>query len=347
MDFLKKWNLKTATVLKVAGVALLAIVLLAVAFRLVVPTVSDFAQRGGINLSGMPTLGSVKANFEERSLDFGQAAGDAVGLSVRNIMPSPQPPYNGTVTGQDAEQYEVTEFSVAIETGRLDATCQTIADLKDKDYVIFENASACEHGCNYAFKVQKDHVEEILAVLEALDPKELTENTYTIKRVLEDFTSQLEILERKQASIDETLETAIKAYDDITQLATRTQDAESLAKIIESKIYILERLTQERIAVSDQLDYLNRAKAEQLDRLAYTYFNVGVTEDKYIDGDDLQDSWQAAIKKFVQDVNQIAQDITITLVALLLLAFQYALYLLVLLVIAKYGWKWGTYIWKK
>src|SRR3989339_721006 len=162
-------------------------------------------------------------------------------------------------------------------------------NLKPREDVIFENASEYEKNCNYSFKVKRDSVKEILSIIESLDPKELNENTYTIKRLIEDYT----------------------------------RDVENLAKIIDSKIRIIERLTQERININSQLERLNRSKAEQLDRLEYTYFRVYVFENKFIDREDLKDSWKTAIKSFVRDINKIAQDITINLAALLFLILEY------------------------
>ncbi len=70
------------------------------------------------------------------------------------------------------------------------------------------------------------------------------------------------------------------------------------------------------------MERINRSKAEQLDRLEYTYFNVRVVENKFIDGQNLKESWKVAVKSFVRDINTVAQDITINLVSLLFLILQ-------------------------
>ncbi|MFA6255429.1 MAG: hypothetical protein WC675_05395 [Patescibacteria group bacterium] len=341
----KKLNLKTATVLKIAGVALLVIVVAAVALRLLGSSFNSVFKQGGASLSvlGQPAYDTMQA-YEEKSLDYG--VGNTASLSLRNVQPSPIIPGSGTV-GDDAEEFEVTQYNGQIETRHLKDTCKTFTDLKAKDYVIFENASQSDHSCNYTFKVKNDNVAEILVIVKALDPKELSENTYTIKQLVNDFTSETEILEKKLASIDETLSKAINAYDNVTSLATRVQDVESLAKIIDSKLNIIERLTQERLNINSQLDRLQRSKAEQLDRLEYTYFYLNIIEDRYIDLTSLKDSWQAAIKEFVRDVNGVAQDITVNLAVLLFYLLQYAIYFFILLLVAKYGWQLAKYIWKK
>ncbi|MEK7531098.1 MAG: hypothetical protein AAB573_04520 [Patescibacteria group bacterium] len=346
MNPLKDIEWTPANILKAAGAVLLAIIVVSV----------FWGGEGGVRQSTssvdsmmpMPPMFSVStmpgfedgANYAEKDVNYGSAR-----LSLTNVG-MPVPTGGGTVGG-DAEKFEVTDYSVSIETRDKHDTCTGIAKLKELTHVVFESANEHDRGCSYSFKVEHAHIEEVLAILKTYDPKNLSENTYTIKRQLDDFTSESDILKKKLTSIDQTLTSAVDAYDDISTLAIRTQDAEALAKIIDSKITIIERLAQERINVSAQLERLERAKAEQLDKLTYTYFYVDVYENKFVDGESIHDSWKAAIRTFVVDVNRVVQDVTINLIALILLAVQYVLYLLVLLVIAKYVWRAAQYIWKK
>ena len=272
---------------------------------------------------------------------------ESAGLSIRNIDPKIISPTNNNTQGDDAENFEIKDYNAQIETRNLTNTCNSVAELKAREDVIFENASKYEKSCNYSFKVKTASVNEILDIIKSLDPKELNENIYTIKNVINDYSSEVEILEKKLASIESTLTTAIKAYDDITNVATRVQDVASLAKIIDSKIQIIEKLTKEKINVITNLDRLTRAKAEQLDRLEYTYFNIYVQENKFVDGQDLKDSWKLAIKSFVADTNQVIQDISINLALWILIVFQYILYFFILLFVTKYLWHLTKIIWKK
>ena len=114
---------------------------------------------------------------------------------------------------------------------------------------------------------------------------------------------------------------------------------------IGSKIGIIERLTQERININERLDRLARAKADQLDGLDYTRFNINVYENKFVDGEQLKDSWKQALRDFVANLNQVLQDVTVNLVLLVLLLAQWLLYALIVLFVAKYGWKIGKNIW--
>ena len=294
----------------------------------------------------MPLYEEVVYSTKGQSTYYG--GNDAgIDLSTRNVTVGPYPPYGGMATGDTAEEFEVTDYSANIEAGRLDETCQTIAGLKERDYVIFENTSAYDRGCGFTFKVKSDKVDEILNVIKTLDPKDFTEDSYTIKPQVDDFTAEAEILQKKLTSIDETLANAVAAYDELSELATGARDVESLTKIIDSKLQLIERLTQERININAQLERISRAKAEALDRLDYTYFHVSVFENKYVDGEQLADSWKAAVKEFVRNVNQTIQDVSINLVAMLLLILQYVFYIFILIVVAKYVFRAARWIWKK
>ncbi|MBI2637157.1 MAG: hypothetical protein HYW81_03110, partial [Parcubacteria group bacterium] len=321
-----------STIFKVAGLALVLLILLALMFRVVG---SSFT---ALNRGVAPQ----EAYYGKGGIDYDSAA-----TKEQSLLSPILPPQPGAPSGDDAEAYEVTDYYATVQTRKLDETCSAVSNLKAFEYVIFENSNEYDQGCSYSFKVKNDHVDEILGIIDDLNPENLTQNTYTIKRKIDDYTSEVEVLEKKRASIDETLANAVTAYDEVTALATAARDVESLAKIIDSKINLIEKLTQERISINEQLDRLERAKAEQLDRLAYTFFNVSIYESKYVDGKEIKDSWKAAVQQFVRDLNDILQDVTINLVNIGLRVAQFVIYFFILLLAAKYGWRAAKYLWNR
>ncbi|MBI2048672.1 MAG: hypothetical protein HYT30_01975 [Parcubacteria group bacterium] len=359
MDLKKYFETFDRKPLSVFKVAVVVVAMLAVVtFALRVVSAPFKPLMGKLGVAGnmvAPMMGGASYDYavsEEGYSSMGYGGyGDDMAMpqfSARNAMVSMPPimPTPGSPTGDTAEAFEVSEYNATIETQDKVAACDGVAALKARDYVIFENANTFDTGCQYGFKVERERAEEILAFIKTLDPKELSESTYTIKRQVDDFTNETEVLVKKRASIDDTLARAIDAYDDITALATRTEDAGALAKIIDSKIQTIERLTQERININEQLDRLARAKEDQLDRLKYTHFTVYISENKYLDVESLGDSWKNALRSFVHDVNQTLQDVTINLIALLFVLVQYALYILILVFAAKYGWRIVKKIWE-
>ncbi len=343
MHFLKQLNLSQQKILKLTGLGIIVLVILAFVIRLFSSSFSSFMPLRQMMATG--GAGVASPGYEV----YGDAAEKVsapmmASLSTRNIAPIP-PTAPGSVGG-DAEAFEVTRYTGAIETRHLKETCGRIVELKAREYIVFEQANESDHRCEYAFKVERAHVDEVLARVKELQPKELSENIQTIKQQLDDFTSEKDILEKKRASIEKTLGDAIQSYEEIAAIATRAQDAESLAKIIESKLQIIERLTQERLSINEQLDRMDRAKSQQLDGIAYTHFSLSVYENAFVDTQVLKDSWKETIKAFVYDINRVAQDVTVNLIALLFFAAQYLLYFFILLLVMKYVWRAAKYIWK-
>lgn len=335
-------QMRPMVIAKIAAVSFLVIILLTFAVKMFVTTFRSVAPIVGY---GTVENGVVAqdAMYKVEGYGEGTMMGAPTLLSERNILPS----VPGYVPGTDSEQFEVRDYNALIETRNREKDCAVVADLKAREDVIFESASEYDKGCNYFFKVTSVSANEILDIIRNLDPKELSENTYTIKRQIEDYTSTEDILKNKLATIDETLATAIASYDSIAALATRTLDAEALARIIDSKLQMVERLTQERINITEQLDYVSRAKAEQLDRLDYVFFSVNIVENKYLDSEQIKDSWKLAVKEFFEDINMTLQEVTVGLVALLFAVAQYVLYAFIVLMLAKYGWRVGKAMWKK
>lgn len=354
MDFFKKFDSSPKNVLKMAGLLFGGIFVLALVLSIGKSMFGSIGY-GGRQFSVAPGIGGMGGGnvmydyagdaYATKEMDL-YSQGSPATLSVRNISPIMPPSYGGT-TGNTAEAFEVTDYSALIETHNKENTCKSIVDLKSLSYVIFENSNESDTYCSYHFKVEKARVGEILAIIKDLDPKDLSENSYTIKEQVDDFTNQTEILENKKKSIDDTLKSALAAYNEITRLATVNQDTASLAKIIDSKIQIIERLTSESISIQQQIEYLTRAKTDQLDRLDYTYFSVNVYENKFIDGSVLGDSWKQALKNFFSTINEALQDATINVIAFVFLLVPYLIYLFIILIVVKYVWRIGKKIWKK
>ncbi len=369
MDFIKQFNPTPLNIAKLAAILAAALVVLALAAQLFAPNLPlSFApgMPGMQSDSSYPSEMGISYSSDYADGGYGYASAKAVPapgayysdegmatlssrnvVAITNINPSipPTRPYGGT-TGTTAEEFEVTEYSASFETRNREEMCEAFTELKAETYVIFENSNVYDRGCSFSFKVEQASVPAVLAWLKVRDPKYLNENTYTIKRQLDDFTSEEDILKKKLAEIDSTLASAISAYAEVTRLATQTRDAASLSQIIQSRIQIIQQLTQERLSVNEQLDRLSRAKADQLDHLEYTYFRVDVSENTYIDTRYLGESWKQALRDVVRVVNEAVQGMTVNLLALFFIVLQWSLYALILLVIVKYGWHIAVRIWK-
>ena len=339
MNFLEKYDLNLSKILKGIGIIFLGIILLFFISRLL----------NGFSPVNYRTRMQAKVGRFSNEIEpdgvVSLSESFSKGASRMNVS-APVFRDNDFSLGDDAENYETSSYRVKIETRNLKNDCDSIFSLKAKDYIIFENSNEGKRFCNFRFKVKKDNVSEVLALLKSLKPKELNENIETIKKQIENFISEEDILKKKLQVIDNTLSNAISSYDELSRLATKMKDANSLASVIEGKIRIIERLSQEKINISARLERIGKSKAESLDRLEYVYFNVDVYENKYIDLDNIKESWKNSIKSFVQDINKILQNLSLGLIMLLIYILEYSLALILIIFVAKYIWKLLKKIWQ-
>jgi len=313
---------------------------------LIVAAVAAFTGR----FSATPGLFSNVAtkNVAMEEMSYGREAAVSyqapTGIAMdMDIMPVPTPEF---APGPDAEAFEVKEYYATIETRSLQEDCAVIAELKSRTDIIFESTNEYERGCTYTFKVTKDQVAEVLVLLETLDPKEVNESTYTIKREVDMYTDEITILETKLTTLETMLAESLAAYEQVTALAMRTGDVEGMARIIEGKLAIVERLTQAKLDTVAQLDRLAQAKGDALDKLTYTYFHVSIYENDFVDGGELKDGWTAAVQNFVRELSTLAQDLTLGFVAFAFSVVKFVLYGTLVLFVARFGFRFAKRVWR-
>lgn len=337
MSFFKNFDWSFKSIAKVVGMVFLGIIALSVAIALV-----------GFSFRTLLQTNQVSRNYMEDSvgydMGYGGVMSESVMMSPKVAMPT-TPGYDYS-TGADAEDYEIKTYNATVKTRRLEKTCAVIADLKSRPEVIFENANQNENSCYYSFKVAKDSTEAILKVVESLKPEDLNENIRTIKGTVEFYDKQLEILDKKLKSIEETLDKAQSAYDEVAELATRKQDVESLSTIISNKLNLIEKLTNERMNVKEQIDRYTQNKADQLDRLNFSFFNVNIYKDLIFDWKEIKDSWKWELKAFVNNFNEVIQGISVNLVTYMIRFVQVALYFFISVFLLKFAWMATKRIWR-
>ena len=332
MSIFKNFDWSAKSMAKVAGMILLGLIALTIATALI-----SMAFR---------TVFQPRYDDYGREKSFDYAQGEAVFSQSLRAPVGFYPPEPSYSTGEDAEDFEVKNYTATIKTRKLEETCMAISELKAFEYVIFETANQNEDSCTYRFKVKNENAAEILAFIEELDPEDLNESIQTIKGTIEAYDKQLEILEKKLISIEETLENAQEAYDEITVLATRKQDVESLATIIDNKLTLIEKLSNERTQIKGQIDRYNQNKADQLDRLQFSFFNVNIFKDLILDWKDIKDSWKFELKSLVRNINETIQGISVNLVVYIVRLAQAAIYFFVSLFLLKFAWLATKRIWK-
>jgi len=328
------WSLKS--IAKILGSAFLGIVVLVFVVSLISFALRTIFNTGDNYSESYPqAMNAEKSAFVSRS-DF--AVGQGGG-----IVP---PIENDQIVDQNAENFEIEDYNLDYETRKKDELCSEILKLKKRPEIIFESSTEEKSSCSYSFKVKKENATEILELLKTFDPKNIRTNIYTIQKTIEGLSDQLTIFKKKLSAIEETLADAQKSYDELTKLATKKQDVESLTKLIDLKLNTIDRLFKERSGINEQIDNITKNRTEQLDRLKYTNFTIYVREYLFVDWESIKDEWKFQIKELVTNFNDVIQGISIKLLSYILRVFEGIIYLFISLLIMKFVWFFGKRVWK-
>lgn len=145
MDFLNKFNLTNAQILKFAGLALLGFIGLTI-------FINVFSN--GLGMSGNTISMPQGTPYASPDMYYGEAKQS--NLSIRNVTGGMEPQVEDSYTsGDDGEAYEVKEYGATIETRNHEIECAAVHALKARTDVIFQNANEYDRGCSYVFKVKK------------------------------------------------------------------------------------------------------------------------------------------------------------------------------------------------
>ncbi len=342
----KKINWREVSKLKLALVAFVAIVSIAIIFAFFNAITSTARQ----DAYGVWGGGGTEMGFSD-----GETIPVSFSGRMKNTMSldtQPAPEYKEDVNiGGDSEDYEALSYYARFKKVDIDDACNAVENLKPLKYVVFENMNRNDNNCRYSFKVEREHVDGVVEKIKSLDPDTFTTNTETMKKQIVEYDSQISILLRKQDELEKMLNDAVSAYDELTVLATKIEDVETLTKIINSKLSTIRQLTNERISLAQQIDRMAKRSAELNDEVQYVYFSVRIDKYDILNKTVIKDSWISTVKTFVRDVNYFVQKLTVGLLSFLLKILLVLVYLSIILfiviVFVKYGWRLVKNFWKK
>jgi hypothetical protein len=252
--------------------------------------------------------------------------------------------------GADAEDYERRDYSVHYQTRKFEETCTAVSDLKSLEYVVFDNSNKSKDWCNYTFRVDVEYEEDVIEILQTLNPRNFNINTSTLERSIEYSESELAMQERRLESTTQTLNQAESAFNNLIAQATREGDTATLSEVINNKISTIDRLTQQLLNTQERIDRLSKGLGETEEQIEYARFNVSVSKIVFVDGERIADEWKQRVQEVFAKINETALALTLGLVAFVLAAVKLIIFgaLLVLLAtaFAKVAWVVVKRIWK-
>lgn len=333
----QQWVRKLMEPKRALAVAVLAVV----AYVVIVSILSLFNSVTGVSQGG------VSVTKSDMAYDSYGISREATNYAVPTAPgPEPFPQGSGGVGDYDEQTYEARQYTATIKTGEYERVCSTIESWKPRADVMFEQVTRGETSASYRFKVTQQSAGALLAELQKLEPSDLTEQTEVVKKQLLLYTSELDVLQKREALLTETLDTVNSTYDELVALSKNANDVKTLANVIDDKLKYMQQLANQRIEVSRQIDAIAERKAELVDRIEYVTFYVTVQKYHILDTDGMKDSWVHALRVLAINANDTLQALTIGLLTFLLLLVKVVFFGLIVLVLVKYGWGMALRLWK-
>jgi hypothetical protein len=323
-----------------AIVAMFAVSILLTVFKWTFGITGNLLEQGGVsklNIENILEQPEMVVDYAD-SVIQGKMMAPSIGV---DIIPVP----SLGLASKDAEDYETREYSASYEKRNIDKICTEFEALKPLQYVVFINANRSESYCGYNFKVEVEKEQEIISMIESLNPKDFNANTYTIERNITNSNNEIEILEKKLEMLDSLLENAQTKYAALRN----TGDANALVQAVNNEINLIERITNQKLNVQAQIDRLTNNKGSQEERIDYSQFNISISERKLIDLSSISADWRYAFERFVASISTALQDLTIGLIEFLFKLIKFVLYIgigvITLTITAKILWRFVRRIW--
>jgi hypothetical protein len=365
----KNFDWSMGSIMKVSGMALVGLVALSVGLTIFGALLS-FGQRtvqtiagNGYSMNGsrfamsqriapsyaMPVSAPMGMEGGMGMMGEKMAYGTDSGMPVMAdmmIAPPQMPQVNGS---QNAELYQKEGYSASYETRNFTDTCGQIEALKPLEYVLFDSANQAARYCTYAFRVRKAHTEEIVTKLKALNPKEWNVSVQSVAQNIEDSGDRIQILKRRLASTEGTLTEVEQSFGRLSVLATQNGKVADLTTIITQKLAMVERLTNEKLSLEEQIRSMTGGKGDQIKETEYSHFSVSVSKWSAVDWQSLKDNWRNRIQSTLYEMSETLSWILLAIPALVLTLLWYALMAGMFLaggtLFVKYMWKLILKIW--
>ncbi len=354
IEFVKNFDLSLKSIGKVIVLTVMGVVLLAVTLAILGITWRFVTSGSSFNLAQSHTSAMPMA-MSGMMDEFGEMFGSGftkndlmmrkstLGLGMVASMPEP---YFDNGVSQEMEDYERISYNAEIERYEIETVCDEIEALKPLDYVVFKNANRSDKNCSYRFSVESEHEVEVVNTIRALDPKEFNTSVDTREPAVSGNVFEREILESRLESIQDSLKQAEDAYGSAITLATNRGNVESLAALINGKLELIERLSNQKRSVAQQLARLVRGGDRTLSETEYAHFNVQVSKKQIVDWEGIGSTWRYGVDEFVGSVNKILQGLTFGLILFALMVFKFLVYLFVFAAFARLTWVLARKVWK-
>lgn len=336
---IRKYGLITLSIL---GMIIMSIVVLLIIISS--SRSSNYSTQGISEVPSMSTNRSAGTHSFSNSLKSTEYDNDGSYSDESYVDPLPE--YNPTVYVPGLESYETTDYQITARTRQFEEGCSLLRTLKTDTRIYFKSLYVDQNVCSALFFSAPDKVDSILNQLKDIRGAEVSESTQSVTRTREVLQTETQIVTEQLSSVVHTLADAEIQYAVIAEFARANNEAAALTEAIRDKLQILESLTQQRIQLTAQLQQLQQQATDLNERIGMIAFTVNINRSFAFDPEETSREWETSWHTLKNTVTSVLIGFTTYLGVFILRALQFAFYALILIFIARYGWKVVHKIWQ-
>jgi chromosome segregation ATPase len=245
----------------------------------------------------------------------------------------------------DLEAYETTDYRVRGEIRALDSLCTELENLKDDSEIDFRRLQVTRNRCVAEFFVTEADVGRVRDTVTKY-PVALTRITESVSAYRSDLIGRAEIVRQQLREVETLLAEANERYDTLARFAQEQGDAQALTQTVDDQLNTLDSLTQRRISLTEQLQQLEKSKANLQDRINRVRFSVNVS--RLIPQQPNEDTarWAVAWDDLTDRLTEVQIGLTAYFAIFILYTLQYAFYGVVAIIALRLLWKFIRFVWR-
>ncbi len=317
-----------------------AIILIALFIFLVI--INLMSSSTGLSMDDSFSAGAPSISMYNQGMSMERAA-DYYATSESSYYPQPTP--DGYTSG--LEDYETNEYQISARTKEFDQMCDALTNLKTDSQVHFKYLNTSTNNCNATFYTEDTKTNSVLNTLTAFNGVEVTRNTESVTRHKQQLESQTDIIKQQLARIESSLTAAETQLDRLNQLFNTSDDVTKLSREVTNSLQYIDQLTQKKISYTSQLNNLYQQAADLAERLEVVQFTVNINRSIAINPNQDSYKWERAWKELSDTYTETLIGLSAFFGIFLLWTLRLAIYLMVLIALARVVWKLGKLIWNK
>jgi hypothetical protein len=318
--FEKLKALTTKDLFKYFGISILALIFLSILFA-----VLSFVFSGISSNFSMQERESSMMNSLSKSSSYGRYTNaDSIGGLGEANMAEPGAP------AMDQAIFEVKNYSARFRTNDPETDCNAFLSGIDRSYVQVRSVNSSKNACSFTFLVPREKETDFLSYLRSRGLYDLASNIENVKKPYSTVADRVKELEKRLTETDALLTSTKTQYDQLWEsLKSKNVSAESidaLNRIITNKAELISKFSKERLSIMDEIDRLNKAKADYEEKMANVEFSAYFEKYAIFDWQNTKDRWFADARELGRTFDDTVRNLTVNLGSFLLKTLNVTVY---------------------